>query len=55
MNNKDATIVMEMLETASSYDMQTEVVMSAIEIARENPEYDMDQVCTSALIEWDLY
>lgn len=27
---------------------------SAIGIARENPEYDMEQVLISALLEWNI-
>lgn len=34
--------------------IRAEVMTSAIGIARENPEYDMEQVLISALLEWNI-
>lgn len=39
---------------ASEYGLRAEVMTSAIGIARENPEYDMEQVLISALLEWNI-
>lgn len=36
--------VFEAIELASEYGLRAEVMTSAIGIARENPEYDMEQV-----------
>lgn len=41
-------------EVASEYGLRAEVMTSAIGIARENPEYDMEQVLISALLEWNI-
>lgn len=41
--------VFEAIELASEYGLRAEVMTSAIGIARENPEYDMEQVLISAL------
>lgn len=35
-------------------DIASRLVISAIGIARENPEYDMEQVLISALLEWNI-
>ena len=46
--------VFEAIELASEYGLRVEVMTSAIGIARENPEYDMEQVLISALLEWNI-
>ena len=46
--------VFEAIELASEYGSRAEVMTSAIGIARENPEYDMEQVLISALLEWNI-
>ena len=46
--------VFEAIELASEYGLRAEVMASAIGIARENPEYDMEQVLISALLEWNI-
>lgn len=44
--------VFEAIELASEYGLRAEVM--TIGIARENPEYDMEQVLISALLEWNI-
>ena len=46
--------VFEAIELSSEYGLRAEVMTSAIGIARENPEYDMEQVLISALLEWNI-
>lgn len=46
--------VFEAIELASEYGLRAEVMTSAIGITRENPEYDMEQVLISALLEWNI-
>lgn len=48
-------VLERMLENATDNGLFFEVVKSAIEIAQANPEYDMEQVCVSAQLEWDIY
>lgn len=46
--------VFEAIELAFEYGLRAEIMTSAIGIARENPEYDMEQVLISALLEWNI-
>lgn len=50
----DLQIITDMISAAKSHGLETEVILEAIKIAKQNPEQSLESICMNALDEWDI-
>lgn len=51
---KEMKMVSEMLENAISAGLDSEVVLTAIKLAKDNPEMSIESICHCAINDWDI-